>query len=69
MIGRSAGLSFRTGRAFGRTVSFIDVRRDVDDVTSGGASFVAVVQAADFTKATTSTLGGALHASGLGVFR
>ena len=41
-----------------------DVRGAVDDVTSGGASFVTVMQAADFPKCDYITLGDALHASG-----
>ena len=41
-----------------------DVRDAVDDITSGGASFVTVMQAADFPKCDHVTLGDALHASG-----
>ena len=41
-----------------------DVRDAVDDITSGGASFVTVMQAADFPKRDHVTLGDALHASG-----
>src|ERR1700694_1013320 len=41
-----------------------DVRDAVDDVTSGGAWFVTVMQAADFPKRDPVTLGDALHASG-----
>ena len=41
-----------------------DVRGALDDVTSGGASFVTVMQAADFPKREHVTLGEALHASG-----
>jgi hypothetical protein len=36
----------------------------VDELTSGGASFVAVVQAADFRECHEVTLGDVLHASG-----
>jgi hypothetical protein len=36
----------------------------VDELTSGGASFVAVVQAADFRECHDVTLGDVLHASG-----
>ena len=39
-------------------------------MTSGGASFVAVVQAADFSESDHIALGDALHASGRGrIFR
>lgn len=44
-------------------VSCIDVHRAADEVTSRGASFVTVVQAADFPECDHVTLGEALHAS------
>jgi hypothetical protein len=44
-------------------VSCRDVHRAADEVTSGGASFVTVVQAADFSECDHITLGDALHGS------
>ncbi len=46
-----------TQRAFGRTSAAFDVRA-ADEVASGGASFVTVVQAADFPECDHLTLGG-----------
>ena len=53
----------RKRRAFGRTSAAGDVHRAADEVRSGGASFVPVVQAADFPECDHVTLGEALHAS------
>ena len=41
-----------------------DAHSAADDVTSGGASFVTMVQAADCPECDHVTLGDALHASG-----
>ena len=53
----------RKRRPFGRTSAAGDVHRAADEVTSGGASFVTVVHAADFSECDHVTLGDALHAS------
>ena len=45
-------------------VSNSDAHGAADEVTSGGASFVTMVQAADFPECDHVTLGDALHASG-----
>ena len=42
----------------------LDMHGAADEVTSGGASFVPMVQAADFPECDHVTLGDALHASG-----
>ena len=46
-----------------RTSAAGDVHRAADEVTSGGAPLVTVVQAADFWECDHVTLGDALHAS------
>ena len=62
MIARLAGLNVPTnGRA--AHVSGIDGTAQPHEVMSGGASFVTVVQAADFPEGDHVTLGDALHAS------
>ena len=59
-----AGLNVLTGRTFGRPSVASDAHGAADEVTSGGASFVTMVQAADFPECDHVTLGDALHASG-----
>jgi hypothetical protein len=59
-----AGLNVLTGRAFGRPSTASAAHGAADEVTSGGASFVTMVQAADFPDYDHVTLGDALYASG-----
>jgi hypothetical protein len=56
-------LGVPTWRAFGRRSAAFDVQRAAAELTSGGASFVPVVQAADFPECDHLTVGDALHAS------
>jgi hypothetical protein len=60
------GLTALTFRDGVRTVTRVlpSTRGAVDELTSGGASFVAVVQAADVRECHDVTLGDVLHASG-----
>src|SRR5204863_8025662 len=59
-----AGLTVLTGRTCGRPSATSDARGAADEVTSGGASFVTMVQTADFPECDHVTLGDVLHASG-----
>src|SRR5215204_146690 len=64
MIARAGGLNVpRDVRSVARH-PHSDVHDAADEVTSGGASFVPVVQAADFPESDHVPLGDTLHASG-----
>ena len=64
MIARAGGLNVPTEVGSVARHPHSDVHGAADEVTSGGASFVPVVQAADFPESDHVPLGDTLHASG-----